>query len=311
MHDDQLEIDDDAVRRLIADQFPQWGRERVERLHGSGTVNAIFRIGPGLTARFPLNEREPAAAENWLRQEASAFDELADCIPFAAPRHAAFGRAGEGYPLPWAVQTWVEGEIATPDGMADSAAFANDLVELIRAMRSADRRGRTFGGAGRGGDLRAHDEWVATCVRESAADFDAERLAALWDGFRALPRTGEDVMVHGDLIPANLLVHEGRLAGVLDGGGFGPADPALELVCAWHLLDPGARAVLRTGLDVDDVQWVRGAAWAFVQAMGLGWYYRDSDPVMSALGLSTVGRIVTDAEIADRARAAGRTAGRS
>lgn len=39
-------------------------------------------------------------------------------------------------------------------------------------------------------------------------------------------------MTHGDLMPGNLLVAEGRLAGVLDCGGLGAADRALDLVGA-------------------------------------------------------------------------------
>ncbi|WP_243747745.1 phosphotransferase [Mycolicibacterium sp. CBMA 226] len=44
-------------------------------------------------------------------------------------------------------------------------------------------------------------------------------------------------MNHGDLLPGNLLVHEGRLTGVLDVGGLTPADPVLDLVSAWHLFE--------------------------------------------------------------------------
>ena len=40
-------------------------------------------------------------------------------------------------------------------------------------------------------------------------------------------------MSHGDLIPGNVLVNDGRLVGILDCGGFGPADPALDLVAAF------------------------------------------------------------------------------
>ena len=65
---------------------------------------------------------------------------------------------------------------------------------------------------------------------------------------------------------------------------------------------PSAAACCATTLGSDDLEWARGAAWAFAQAMGLGWYYRESNPVMSALGLSTVGRILEDAEIAGLAR---------
>ena len=35
MHDDQLDIDDDVVRRLIADQFPAWSAEPLVRVPGS------------------------------------------------------------------------------------------------------------------------------------------------------------------------------------------------------------------------------------------------------------------------------------
>jgi aminoglycoside phosphotransferase (APT) family kinase protein len=80
-------------------------------------------------------------------------------------------------------------------------------------------------------------------------------------------------MSHRDLIPANLLVKGEHLIGVLDAGRFGPADPALDLVAAWHLLDRERREIVRHQLGSDEVEWKRGAAWAFQQAMGLVWYY--------------------------------------
>ena len=36
-------------------------------------------------------------------------------------------------------------------------------------------------------------------------------------------------------------------------------------------------------LACGDLEWWRGAAWAFQQAMGLVWYYRETNPGMSAL----------------------------
>jgi len=60
-------------------------------------------------------------------------------------------------------------------------------------------------------------------------------------------------MTHGDLIPGNVLVAGGRLAGVIDVGGLGPPDPALDLVAAWHLLEVGPRPALRADLGSRDV----------------------------------------------------------
>jgi aminoglycoside phosphotransferase (APT) family kinase protein len=123
------------------------------------------------------------------------------------------------------------------------------------------------------------------------------RLRRIWARLRELPPSGPDVMSHRDLIPANLLVRGDRLVGVLDSGSFGPADPALDLVAAWHLLDRNQRETVRTHLGSSEVEWKRGAAWALEQAMGLVWYYRSTNPAMSALGRTTLSRILDDLEI--------------
>ena len=94
---------------------------------------------------------------------------------------------------------------------------------------------------------------------------------------RALPRSADDVMTHGDLIPGNVLVSDGSLAAVIDVGGLGPADPALDLVGAWHLLEASPRQALRNDLVCDDLEWERGKAWAFEQSMGAAWYYVESN----------------------------------
>jgi aminoglycoside phosphotransferase (APT) family kinase protein len=104
-------------------------------------------------------------------------------------------------------------------------------------------------------------------------------------------------MTHGDLIPGNVLVAKGRLVGVIDVGGLGPADPALDLVGAWHLLEAGPRQALREDLASDDLEWARGMAWAFEQAMGVIWYYAYSNPTMSHMGQRTLARIVGSADL--------------
>jgi hypothetical protein len=96
-------------------------------------------------------------------------------------------------------------------------------------------------------------------------------------------------------MPGNVLVSaDRRLAGVLDVGGLGPADPALDLLGAWHLLEAGSRRALREALGPSDLEWARGKAWAFQQSMGLVWYYADSNPVMAGIGRRTLDRLLAD-----------------
>ncbi|WP_152628229.1 phosphotransferase, partial [Streptacidiphilus neutrinimicus] len=50
---------------------------------------------------------------------------------------------------------------------------------------------------------------------------------------------GPRVWVHGDLHPANVVVAEGTLTGVVDFGALFAGDPAWDLAAAWLLLPAG------------------------------------------------------------------------
>lgn len=296
MHEDEIDISDEVVQELIKVQFPQWGSLPVRRIQSSGTVNTIFRIGDELAARFPLCLADPDELRGVLRREADAAALLVKHSPVPTPSPVALGEPGPGYPLPWSVQTWLPGTIATDADPGASTDFAHDLAAFVAAIRKTDTGGRRFEGTNRGGDIRAHDEWVETCLHNSAELLDVPRLRQLWREFRELPPGNPDVMTHGDLIPGNILVAGGRLAGVLDPGGFGPADPALDVIAGWHLLEDGPRAAFREDLACDDLEWERSKAWAFEQCLGAIWYYVESNPAMSAMGRRTLGRILDDSE---------------
>ena len=297
MHDDQIDLASETAEALIAQQFPELGSEPVVRLETAGTVNAIFRVGRDKAARFPLRYADPQAYADLLQREAKAMAELALHCPVPTPLSLAVGKPSLDFPMPWSVQTWIAGDVATPDGLEESDRFAMDLAALVASLRRAATGGRRFSGPGRGGSLGDHDAWVAECFERSAAILDVEPLRRLWARLRTVPAGGAEVMSHKDLIPFNLLVSGDRLVGVLDGGGFGPADPALDLVAAWHALDSERREVFRGALGVDEAEWLRGAAWAHEQAMGLVWYYQESNPPMAALGRTTVQRLCTDSSL--------------
>jgi aminoglycoside phosphotransferase (APT) family kinase protein len=295
MHAGQLVVTHSTVRALIDEQFPQWRNLPLRRISATGTVHAIFRLGDMLVARLRLEVEEPELVRSEVRAEAEAARELAGRTRFPTPEPVAIGQPGDQYPMPWLVQTWIEGTVAIDDDPGESEQFASDLAEFITGVRHIDTRGRRYGGHGRGGVLADHDEWIQECLVQSEDLLDTGTLSRIWNAMRELPRGhSPDVMNHGDLLPGNLLVHEERLTGVIDVGGLSAADPALDLVSAWHLLEAGPRRVLRDHLGACDDEWERGKAWAFQQAIGAVWYYADSNPTFSYIGRRTLARIAAD-----------------
>ncbi|WP_376770238.1 phosphotransferase [Arthrobacter terrae] len=115
-----------------------------------------------------------------LAREAEAMRELAKCCPVPAPRPIAVGNPDYGYPLPWSVQTWLPGAVATPNGLAQSETFAYALAGLVHSLRAADTEGRHFAGSGCRGDLKDSDEWMGVCFRESDGLLPVGRLRTLW-----------------------------------------------------------------------------------------------------------------------------------
>lgn len=207
------------------------------------------------------------------------------------------GSPDDSYSMPWSVQSWVEGEVATPVSVSASSAVVRDVATMVLSLRASDVCGREFSGRGRGGELADHDAWVSHCLTQSQTLLSVAEVGDMWQTLRAVPRSGPDVMSHKDLTPFNLLIREGGLAGVLDTGGFAPADPALDLVVAWHLLDADRRSEFRELIGSGDDEWRRGAAWALQQALGLVWYYVETNPRMSELGRSTIARIMESPEL--------------
>lgn len=295
MHSDQLTVRAETVRELVNEQFREWRSMPISAIASQGTVNAIYRIGDHLVARFPLQGSDAGATLRSLESEAHAARELLNRTRFATPEPVALGAPGAGYPLPWSVQTWLPGIVATDHDPGESFAFAHDLAEFVQGVRAIDTRGRSFDGKGRGGDLRSHDAWMDTCFEHSTQILDVPRFRRTWEAMRDLPRDGvADVTTHGDLIPGNLLASNKRLVGIIDVGGLGPADPALDIVGAWHALEAGPRQAFRDDLGCDDLEWERGKAWAFEQSIGAVWYYVESNPAMSRMGRRTLDRIMLE-----------------
>ena len=155
---------------------------------------------------------------------------------------------------------------------------------------------RTFTGDRRGGLLTRQDPYVAAYLDDAAGMIDTAGLREMWTRLRTTQRAAPDVWTHGDLMPGNLLCAHGRLAAVIDVGGLAPADPALDLMPAWNLLDPGTRAVFGDAVGSDRDEWDRGKGWAFAQAIGCLAYYRVTNPPMSETARRTLQALLDDEE---------------
>ncbi len=289
MHADEVGTDVALVRRLLAGQFPHWATLPVDPVASYGTDHDIYRLGDHLAARLP---RIGWATEQ-AAKEAEWLPKLAPLLPLAVPLQLAMGHPAEGYPFPWSVYSWLPGENATGT-IDDLDQAAVDLASFVNALRRVDTTGaHPRPPHGRGGPLAEGDEEVRRSVARLGARIDGDATLRSWEeSLRAPAYDGREVWVHGDLLPGNLLVVDGRLSAVIDFGGLNVGDPACDLQPAWNVFAGRSRLRFRAELEADDASWLRGRGWALSQAVSALAYYWDTNPGMIRQAAHALAQVV-------------------
>jgi aminoglycoside phosphotransferase (APT) family kinase protein len=219
----EVDVSPDLVRRLLAAQHPDLAHLPVE-LITHGWDNVMCRVGGELAARLPRREmgaRLIVHEQRWLPV-------LQPRLPLAIPAPVRVGQPGLGYPWPWSIVPFIPGQVAAQDPPADPRAAAVSLSRFLAALHTAaspDAPAHTT----RGIPLADRSEALAQNLSALSGRVDHGAVVRAWQATAAVPRWGgPPVWLHGDLHPANILVHRGRISGVID---FGDITLACSLTC--------------------------------------------------------------------------------
>jgi aminoglycoside phosphotransferase (APT) family kinase protein len=214
---------------------------------------------------MPRTERAPGL----LRTEQKWLPVLAQRLPLPTPTPVRVGEPSALFEHTWSITQWVEGEPAdhAPITRADAgdtlAAFLTALHQPAPANAPANQtRGIPLAGL--------HNEFnhVVTLLTD---DVIVDAAREIWAEALAAPAWREaPTWVHGDLHPANVVVHEGTLAGVIDFGELCAGDPATDLSAAWTLLPAGtARRFFDSYAKANGATIARARGWAILRALHL------------------------------------------
>jgi aminoglycoside phosphotransferase (APT) family kinase protein len=295
MHEGEVATDVAQVRRLLKAQFPQWADLRVEALPPLGTDHWLYRLGDDLLVRLPRIDW----AVDQVDRDRHWLPHVAPHLPVPVPSPVAVGEPGEGYPWPWTVVPWIPGETPRAEEADDirHLRLAADLGGFVRALHAVEPAGGPVkSGFARGGPLAGRrDEQTMAAIAELGDRIDADRVTAVWERLRDVPAwDGPPVWIHGDLQSGNLIVGDGRLAGVIDFGGLGRGDPAVDLMPGWNLFGVRARQAFREACGYDEDTWLRGMGWALSTGLiGLP-YYWNTVPAFVAESQRKIAAVLAD-----------------
>lgn len=292
------EITQTLVRALLADQFPEWAGLPVSPVQQSGWDNRTFTLGNDMLVRMP----SAAAYAAQVDREQRWLPYLRARLPLEIPEPLALGQPGRGYLWPWSVYRWIVGDTAAASPPMDTARFAKDLAEFIRALHCASANHGPVPGEDnfyRGGSLAVYDGQFRQAVGILGEEGGGANALAIWQAALASSWAAPPVWVHGDIALGNLLVRDGRLAAVIDFGQLCVGDPACDLAIAWTYLQAKDREIFRQHLALDLGTWHRGKAWALWKAAIVASGLVCSNAIEGKSARNTMNQILSDAQRAE------------
>ncbi|RLK62000.1 aminoglycoside phosphotransferase family protein [Actinokineospora cianjurensis] len=277
-------FEQELVRALLREQHPDLADLELRDVAG-GWDNQMWRLGAELAVRLPRTERGP----DLLRVEQKWLPVLAERLPLPTPVPVRVGEPSVLFDRTWTITRWVHGDPAdhAPITRADSAeALAGFLRALhqpapahaprnplrgvaLAKTQDAFTSASTILAAKSDSEVREgtlpHDRFTdaPTILVDAVREVWEEAVAApVWEG---APR-----WLHGDLHPANVVVRDGGLAGVIDFGELCAGDPATDLSAAWILLPAGAVTRFFDAYQhADEATIARARGWAVLRALHL------------------------------------------
>jgi aminoglycoside phosphotransferase (APT) family kinase protein len=278
MHDDEVDVDERLVQRLLAQQMPDLADLPLRIVEPWGTDNAVWRLGDDLAIRLP----RIGWATDQIDKEAEWLPRLAPHLPVALPTPVAVGEPAEGYPYPWAVHRWLPGEGAALERMSDPVQFALDLAETVHCLQLVPTNGAPPA-ISRARDLKDYDQSARAAIHRARALIDVTAATAVWEEALAAPAfAGPPVWVQGDL-EGNCVLQDGRLTGIVDWGSACAGDPAVDVQVVWSpLFTADSRAAFLDKLSIDPAALARSRGAAIHQACAALPYYLHTYPLIVA-----------------------------
>lgn len=232
----EIEATADLVRDLLREQHPDLAELPIREVAG-GWGNQMWRLGDDLAVRMQRMDKSPdlqLKERRWLPL-------LAPRLPLPIPTPVRSGTPSERFPKMWTVMTWVEGTPLDHSSISRGDHAADILAAFLKALHveaPADAPDASDGFGAHPKKCTGGFEHFLRAV--DLGGFAAADIRSVWDDAVAASEwQGPRTWVHADLHPANVVIADGTLTGIVDFGALCTGDPAWDLAAAWVLLPTG------------------------------------------------------------------------
>lgn len=228
---EEIAIDETLIRTMLEEQHNDLSDLKLVRV-GIGFDNEVWRLGDDLVLRLPRHSH----GARLLMNERHWLSEVTKGLPLRVPEIIRVSEASSMFPWPWLILSWLPGTTADTGRLRNGPEAARMMAEFLRAFHQkapSDAPYNEF----RGVALEQRTKVINERLAALDDSIDHEAIRALWQQAMMAPQWRSDnVWLHGDLHPGNILLERGSPTGVVDFGDLCQGDPATDIGAVLMLL---------------------------------------------------------------------------
>ena len=260
--DAEIAVDEALVRVLLAEQFPELDASSAKLL-GEGWDNSAWVVENQWVFRFPRRQIAIPGVERELAVLPRIAPLLPVPIPDAAVRRSDRASASAGRS---SVRRSFPGRELADACLADQSRedLGAELGRFLRVLHGVELDVELPVDPNRRAEMPFRAERARACIAEAAGLLPpSERIEEILEEASRLPPSEARTLVHGDLHARHVLIHDGRLAAVIDWGDVCVGDASIDLQLLWSLLPAAGRArFVEAYGPIDDERLLRARAAA-------------------------------------------------
>lgn len=262
-----LHITAELARKLIIQQFPEYGHLPVTPVEKQGHDNRTYRLGSHMLIRMPTAESYALK----VPKEQEILPKLKPYLSIDIPCPLKMGVPSGDYPYPFSIYKWLEGQSINLLELDDRALqqLAFDLAKFLKELQGIRWVDGLLPGQHnwwRGDHISVYDKEARDQIAQLVGVIDTQKAMDLWEQALQTKWNKPPLWIHGDFAVGNMLMQNGNLSAIIDFGGMACGDPACDLVIAWTFLKGKAREIFIREMTLDNDTWLRSKAWALWKA---------------------------------------------
>ena len=279
--------------KLIADQFPEYANLPIISVEKQGHDNRTFKLGDTMLIRMPTEESYALK----VPKEQELLPRLKSYFTIPIPEPIKMGYPSSDYPFHFSIYKWLEGSSANTLTMDNKnlESIAFHLATFLKELQNIrDLEGPAPGQHNwwRGDHVSVYDEGARKQMSELTNVINSNKAINLWGQACKTRWNTNPVWIHGDFASGNIIIQNGRLAGVIDFGGMGVGDPACDLVIHWTFLKGKSREIFKNVMALDSDTWLRAKAWALWKATYELCHIQNKDSDEAAIQLKIIDEVL-------------------